>query len=99
MGLVIFSLSLPDGEYSGVAPMEVRIEELRHRLRIEKAVVDGAKNVIRTLQSARAVDKKALQEVNKLVFSTSHFSEEIELLLLVQHISWCEFVFGKLSKG
>jgi protein kinase N len=45
--------------------MEVRIEELRHRLRIEKAVVDGARNVIRTLQSAKAVDKKALQEVSQ----------------------------------
>lgn len=44
--------------------LEERIEELRHRLRIEAAVVDGAKNVIRTLQSTKTIDKKALQEVS-----------------------------------
>lgn len=48
--------------------LEDRIDELRHRLRIEAAVVDGAKNVIRTLQSTKTIDKKALQEVS-LYFS------------------------------
>uniref|UniRef100_A0A182U8D1 REM-1 domain-containing protein n=1 Tax=Anopheles melas TaxID=34690 RepID=A0A182U8D1_9DIPT len=43
--------------------LDDRIEELRHRLRIEAAVVDGAKNVIRTLQSTKTIDKKALQEL------------------------------------
>jgi hypothetical protein len=45
-------------------PLEDRVEELRHRLRIEAAVVEGAKNVIRLLQSSRVADKKALQEVS-----------------------------------
>jgi hypothetical protein len=49
---------------SAASSTELRIEELRHRLRIEKAVVDGARNVIRTLQSAKVADKKALQEVS-----------------------------------
>lgn len=43
-------------------PLEERIAELRHRLRIEAAVVEGAKNVIRTLQSSKIAEKKPLQE-------------------------------------
>ncbi|KAK9731782.1 Hr1 repeat [Popillia japonica] len=43
-------------------PLEDRIEDIRHRLKIELAVVDGAKNVIRLMQGCDKVDKKALQE-------------------------------------
>ncbi|XP_022232028.2 serine/threonine-protein kinase N isoform X4 [Drosophila obscura] len=58
--------------------LEERIEELRHRLRIEAAVVDGAKNVIRTLQTAnRAPDKKALQEATGRL---SESSRKLDLL-------------------
>lgn len=46
--------------------LEERVAELRHRLRIEAAVVEGAKNVIRTLQSSKVNEKKALQEVSVL---------------------------------
>lgn len=49
--------------------LEERIEELRHRLRIEAAVVDGAKNVIRILRNSKVPDKKALQEVSGENFS------------------------------
>lgn len=45
-------------------PLEDRIEELRHRLRIEAAVVEGAKNAIKLLQSYKVADKKALNEVS-----------------------------------
>lgn len=48
-------------------PLEERIEDLRHRLRIEAAVVEGAKNVIRILERGNnrdKSDKKALQEVS-----------------------------------
>lgn len=46
--------------------LEERIEELLHRLRIEAAVVAGAKNVIRILQNNKVPDKKALQEVSEI---------------------------------
>lgn len=48
-------------------PLEERIEDLRHRLRIEAAVVEGAKNVIKLLERGNKdkSDKKALQEVRK----------------------------------
>lgn len=49
--------------------LEDRVEELRHRLRIEAAVVEGAKNVIRLLQSTKVADKKALHEVSSVYFS------------------------------
>ncbi|CAG4983257.1 unnamed protein product [Colias eurytheme] len=51
-------------DMSGVDPLlDERIAELRNRLRIEAAVVEGSKNAIRLLQSDKKVtDKKALQE-------------------------------------
>jgi protein kinase N len=58
-------------------PLEERVEELRHRLRIEAAVVEGAKNVIRLLQSSRVADKKALQEAQ---VSLAESSRKLDLL-------------------
>ncbi|KAL9918228.1 serine/threonine-protein kinase N isoform 8-T13 [Glossina fuscipes fuscipes] len=57
--------------------LEERIEELRHRLRIEAAVVDGAKNVIRILQNNKVPDKKALQEAHVRL---SESSRKLDLL-------------------
>lgn len=47
--------------------LEERVEELLHRLRIEAAVVAGAKNVIRILQNNKVPDKKALHEVSRCI--------------------------------
>ncbi|XP_072931864.1 serine/threonine-protein kinase N [Epargyreus clarus] len=60
-------------DMSGVDPLlDERIAELRNRLRIEAAVVEGSKNAIRLLQSdKKVIDKKALQEAQtSLVEST-----------------------------
>lgn len=48
--------------------LEDRIEDLKHRLRVEAAVVEGAKNVIKLLQNGNKdkSDKKALTEVRKM---------------------------------
>ena len=43
--------------------MERRIDELRHHIHIEAAVLEGARNAIKLLQSTKSQDKKALQEV------------------------------------
>lgn len=44
---------------------ELLAEELRHRLRIEAAVAEGAKNVVKLLGSRRTQDRKALAEVSQ----------------------------------
>lgn len=62
-------MSDENGDTSGrelETSLEERIEELLHRLRIEAAVVAGAKNVIRILQNNKVPDKKALQEVSDM---------------------------------
>ena len=58
--------------------LEARIEELRHHLRIESACLEGAKNVLKLLQSGKDKDKKALQEVShQLVYLPSNLIHNI----------------------
>ncbi|UYV71250.1 PKN2 [Cordylochernes scorpioides] len=60
-----------------MSPLELRVEELRHRLRVECAVVEGAKNVVRILQSSRVTDRKALHEAQA---NLSESSQKLDLI-------------------
>lgn len=60
-----------DSKVPEISPLELRTEELRHRLKVECAVVDGAKNVIKLLQSSKLSDKKALVEAQNSLLESS----------------------------
>jgi intein-encoded DNA endonuclease-like protein len=46
-----------------------RIEEIRHHIRVESAVQDGAQNVIKLLKSSKVTDRKALQEASNVLLN------------------------------
>eukprot|EP00079_Xenopus_tropicalis_P035338 XP_017949109.1 PREDICTED: serine/threonine-protein kinase N2 isoform X2 [Xenopus tropicalis] len=62
-----------------ISPLELRMEELRHHVRIEFAVTEGAKNVMKLLGSGKVTDRKALSEAH------SRFNESSQKLDLLKY--------------
>ena len=50
-----------------ISPLDLRVEELCHHARIESAVAEGAKNVMKLLGTGKVTEKRAHSEVLSLL--------------------------------
>uniref|UniRef100_A0A668AUK6 Protein kinase N3 n=1 Tax=Myripristis murdjan TaxID=586833 RepID=A0A668AUK6_9TELE len=62
-----------------ISPLELRIAELRHHLKIESAVAEGAKNVVKQLGGRKIQDRRILAEAQARMQESSH---KVDLLRL-----------------
>ncbi|MBN3304564.1 PKN2 kinase, partial [Amia calva] len=64
-----------------INPLELRVAELRHHLKIEAAVAEGAKNVVKQLGGRRVQDRRALAEAQARLQESSHKLDLLRLSL------------------
>ncbi len=70
-------LQLPSGDpVEMIGPLELRVAELMHHMKIESAVAEGAKNVVRQLSGRKFQDRRILAEVGTswIVLTTTGIS-------------------------
>ncbi|XP_030292186.1 serine/threonine-protein kinase N2-like isoform X1 [Sparus aurata] len=76
-----------DGEQAGslghpvemISPLELRVAELMHHMKIESAVADGAKNVVKQLSGRKIQDRRILAEAQARMQESS---QKVNLLRL-----------------
>lgn len=49
-----------------ITPLDLRVTELMHHMRIESAIAEGAKNVVRQLSGSKVQDRRILAEVGTI---------------------------------
>uniref|UniRef100_A0A8C1MIW7 protein kinase C n=1 Tax=Cyprinus carpio TaxID=7962 RepID=A0A8C1MIW7_CYPCA len=81
---MVFLFLLNAGFFAGrpsetISPLELRVEELRHHLKIEAAVAEGAKNVVKQLGVRKVQDRRALAEAQARLQESS---QKLDLLRL-----------------
>lgn len=60
------TLALPPGQTARpMAALELRVAELLHHMKIESAVLEGAKNVVKQLSGRKFQDRRIFAEVGK----------------------------------
>lgn len=72
---------LSNTNVDGLSPLEIRIDELRHRMQIEKAITDGAGMLLKQAQAQKNPDKKLIHET-QLKLSESQAKYELLSLSL-----------------
>lgn len=58
-----------------MGPLELRLAELQHHIKIESAVVEGAKNVVKQLSGRKIQDRRIFAEVGNNLWFRRHHSE------------------------